>query len=287
MSARVLDGRAVAATLKEELRAEVAAAGALPGLAIVRGGGDEAAEVYARRLEALCEELGVGARVVEVPAGGSTEDAIAQVAELNADDSVGGILVQLPLPEGLDETAVIAAVDPGKDVDGVNPENAGRLYLGLPALAPATPLAVMELLRRHDVEIAGRRAVVVGRSNITGKPLALLLLREHATVTICHSRTPDLGAVVREGELVVAAAGRAGLVTAEMVSPGAVVVDVGTNWVEGQGLVGDVAYDEVAEVASAASPVPGGVGPLTNLMLVRNLLLAAEVRAAAATSAPR
>ncbi|MEA2349812.1 MAG: methylenetetrahydrofolate dehydrogenase / methenyltetrahydrofolate cyclohydrolase [Thermoleophilaceae bacterium] len=280
MSARVLDGRAVAASLKEELRAEVAAAGVLPGLAIVRGGGDEAAEVYARRLEALCEDLGVPARVVEVPGDGSTADAIAQVEQLNADDEVGGILVQLPLPAGLDETAVIAAVDPGKDVDGVNPENAGRLYLGLPALAPATPLAVMELLRRHDVEIAGRRAVVVGRSNITGKPLALLLLREHATVTICHSRTRDLGAVVREGELVVAAVGRAGLVTGEMVAPGAVVVDVGTNWVDG-GLVGDVAYDEVAEVASALSPVPGGVGPLTNLMLVRNLLRAADVRAAA------
>jgi methylenetetrahydrofolate dehydrogenase (NADP+)/methenyltetrahydrofolate cyclohydrolase len=281
VSARVLDGRAVAASLKEELRAEVvAAAGVLPGLAIVRGGGDEAAEVYARRLEALCEDLGVRARVVEVPGDGSTADAIAQVEQLNADDDVGGILVQLPLPAGLDETAVIAAVDPGKDVDGVNPENAGRLYLGLPALAPATPLAVMELLRRPDVEIAGRRAVVVGRSNITGKPLALLLLREHATVTICHSRTRDLGAVVREGELVVAAVGRAGLVTGEMVAPGAVVVDVGTNWVDG-GLVGDVAYDEVAEVASALSPVPGGVGPLTNLMLVRNLLRAAGVRAAA------
>jgi methylenetetrahydrofolate dehydrogenase (NADP+)/methenyltetrahydrofolate cyclohydrolase len=280
MSARVLDGRAVAASIKEELRAEVAGAGALPGLAIVRGGGDEAAEVYARRLEALCEELGVSARVVEVPAGGSTGDAIAQVEELNADAEVGGILVQLPLPPGLDETAVIAAVDPGKDVDGVNPENAGRLYLGLPALAPATPLAVMELLRRHEVEIAGRRAVVVGRSNITGKPLALLLLREHATVTVCHSRTADLGAVVREGELVVVAAGRPGLVTGAMVAPGAVVVDVGTNMVDGK-LVGDVAYDEVAEVAAAASPVPGGVGPLTNLMLVRNLLRAAEVRAAA------
>jgi methylenetetrahydrofolate dehydrogenase (NADP+) / methenyltetrahydrofolate cyclohydrolase len=280
MSARVLDGRAVAAVLKEELRDDVAAARAVGALAIVRGGGDEAAEVYARRLEALCEELGVPTRVVEVPPGGSTEDAIAQVGQLNADAEVGGTLVQLPLPAGLDETAVIAAVDPAKDVDGVNPVNAGRLYLGRPGLAPATPLAVMELLGRHEVEIAGRRAVVVGRSNITGKPLALLLLREHATVTICHSRTADLGAVVREGELVVAAAGRPGIVTGEMVAEGAVVVDVGTNFVDGK-LTGDVAYDEVAEVASAVSPVPGGVGPLTNLMLVRNLLRAAALRAAA------
>ena len=160
----------------------------------------------------------------------------------------------------------------------MNPENAGRLYLGLPALAPATPLAVMELLRRYDVELEGRRAVVVGRSNITGKPLALLLLREHATVTVCHSRTVDLGAVVREGELVVAAVGQPGLLCREMVAPGAVVVDVGTNVVDGK-LVGDVAYDEVAEVASAVSPVPGGVGPLTNLMLVRNLLRATELAA--------
>jgi methylenetetrahydrofolate dehydrogenase (NADP+)/methenyltetrahydrofolate cyclohydrolase len=275
MSARVLDGRAVAASLKEELRTEVAAASGVGALAIVRGGGDEASEVYARRLEALCSELGVEVRVVEVSAG----DAPARVEELNADAAVGGILVQLPLPEGVDDVAVAAAVDPSKDVDGVNPANAGRLYLGLAALAPATPLAVMELLRRYEVPLLGRRAVVVGRSNITGKPAALLLLAEHATVTLCHSRTADLGAVVRSGEIVVAAVGRPGLVTAEMVSPGAVVVDVGTNWDEGAGrLVGDVAYDEVASVAGAISPVPGGVGPLTNLMLVRNLLRATRLR---------
>ena len=277
MSARVLEGRAVAAALKEELGAEVA--GRELELAIVRGGGDEAAEMYARRLESLCEDLGVGSRVVEVAEGASSEEAIGEVEELNADPAVTGILVQLPLPTDLDQTAVIAAVDPAKDVDGVNPENAGRLYLGLPALAPATPLAVLELLHRHEVAIEGRRAVVVGRSNITGKPLALLLLREHATVTVCHTRTADLGAVVREGELVIAAAGRPALVRGEMVAAGAVVVDVGTNVVDGK-LVGDVAYDEVAEVASALSPVPGGVGPLTNLMLVRNLLRAGELQAA-------
>jgi methylenetetrahydrofolate dehydrogenase (NADP+)/methenyltetrahydrofolate cyclohydrolase len=277
VSARALDGRAVAASLKEELRTEVAASSGVGALAIVRGGGDDASEVYARRLEALCSELGVGVRLVEVSAG----DALARVEELNGDDGVGGILVQLPLPEGADDVAVAAAVDPAKDVDGVNPVNAGRLYLGLPALAPATPLAVMELLRRHDVELRGKRAVVVGRSNITGKPAALLLLAEHATVTVCHSRTADLAAVVREGEVVVAAVGVPGLVTGDMVSPGAVVVDVGTNWDEDAGaLVGDVAYDEVAEVAGAISPVPGGVGPLTNLMLVRNLLRATELGAA-------
>jgi methylenetetrahydrofolate dehydrogenase (NADP+) / methenyltetrahydrofolate cyclohydrolase len=280
VSAQVLDGREVAGALKDELRARVEAAGSELGLAIVRGGGDEAAAVYARRLEKLCEQLGVRTRVVELAAEGGTDGGIREVEELNLDPSVTGILVQLPLPGDLDATAVVATVDPLKDVDGVNPENAGRLFLGLPSLVPATPLAVMELLRRYEVPLEGRRAAVVGRSNITGKPIALLLLREHATVTICHSRTPDLRAVTRGADLVVAAVGRAGLVTADMVAPGAVVVDVGTNVVDGK-LTGDVDYDAVAEVAAAVSPVPGGVGPLTNLMLVRNLLDAAAMRAAA------
>lgn len=275
MTARVLDGRAAAADLREELRAEVAAAPGEPGLAIVRSA-DEAAAVYAGRLEKLCAELGVPTRSAEL--SGSTADAVATVEELNGDPAVAGILVQLPLPEGVDQDAVVAAVDPLKDVDGVNPANAGRLFLGLPALAPATPLAVMELLRRNGVEVAGKRAVVVGRSNITGKPLAVLLLAEHATVSVCHSRTPDLRAVTREGEIVVACVGRAGLIGADDVAPGAVVVDVGTNMVDGK-LTGDVRYDEVAEVAGAISPVPGGVGPLTNLMLVRNLLAAARLQA--------
>ena len=274
MSARVLDGKVVAASLKEELRSEVASLGADAGLAIVRSA-DEAAAVYAGRLEKLCAELGVASRSVEL--AGDTAAAVATVEELGRDDSIAGILVQLPLPDGVDQDAVVDAVDPAKDVDGVHPLNAGRLFLGLPALAPATPLAVMELLRRHDVDVAGKRAVVVGRSNITGKPVAMLLLHANATVTVCHSRTPDLGAAVREGEIVVACVGRAGLIGGDMIAPGAVVVDVGTNFEDGK-LVGDVRYDEVAEVASAASPVPGGVGPLTNLMLVRNLLEAARRR---------
>jgi methylenetetrahydrofolate dehydrogenase (NADP+)/methenyltetrahydrofolate cyclohydrolase len=272
LSARVLDGRAAADELREELRAEVGGmAGEVPGLAIVRSA-DEAAAVYAGRLEKLCADLGVPTRSAEL--SGSTEDAVATVEEIGRDPGVGGILVQLPLPDGVDQDAVVAAVDPAKDVDGVHPANAGRLFLGLPAMAPATPLAVMELMRRNGIDPAGKRAVVVGRSNITGKPVAVLLLAANATVTIAHSRTPDLGAVTREGEIVVACAGRAGLVGGGDVAPGAVVVDVGTNFVDGQ-LTGDVRYDEVAEVAGAVSPVPGGVGPLTNLMLVRNLLDAA------------
>ncbi|HEX8648480.1 MAG TPA: bifunctional 5,10-methylenetetrahydrofolate dehydrogenase/5,10-methenyltetrahydrofolate cyclohydrolase [Thermoleophilaceae bacterium] len=272
MSARVLDGRAVAASLKEELAKRVAAEGAGAGLAIVRSA-DEAAAVYAGRLEKLCGELGVASRSVEL--AGDTAEAVETLTALGRDGDVGGILVQLPLPEGVDQDAVVDAVHPLKDVDGVHPLNAGRLFLGLPALVPATPLAVMELLARHDVDVAGKRAVVVGRSNITGKPVAMLLLHANATVSVCHSRTPDLGAAVREGEIVVACAGRAGLIGGDMIAPGAVVVDVGTNFEDGK-LVGDVRYDEVAEVAAAASPVPGGVGPLTNLMLVRNLLDATE-----------
>ena len=226
----------------------------------------------ARRLEKLSEEHGVPARSAEL--AGNTAAAVATVEELGRDTEVAGILVQLPLPDGVDQDAVVAAVDPAKDVDGVHPLNAGRLFLGLPALAPATPLAVMELLRRHDVEVAGRRAVVVGRSNITGKPVAMLLVHANATVTVCHSRTADLAGAVREGEIVVACAGQAGLLGGDMVAPGAAVVDVGTNFVDGK-LVGDVRYDEVAALAGAVSPVPGGVGPLTNLMLVRNLVEAA------------
>jgi methylenetetrahydrofolate dehydrogenase (NADP+)/methenyltetrahydrofolate cyclohydrolase len=272
MSARVLDGKAVAGELREELRARVESSGAAPGLAIVRSA-DEAAAVYAGRLEKLCADLGVPTHSFELT--GDTADAVATVEQIGRDDSIAGILVQLPLPDGVDQDAVVDAVDPLKDVDGVHPLNAGRLFLGLPALAPATPLAVMELLRRHDVDVSGKRAVVVGRSNITGKPVAMLLLHANATVSICHSRTADLAAAVREGEIVVACAGKAGLIGGDMIAPGAVVVDVGTNFEDGK-LVGDVRYDEVAEVAAAASPVPGGVGPLTNLMLVRNLLDAAE-----------
>ena len=270
---RVLDGKAVAADLREELRAAVADAGELC-LAIVRSA-DEAAAVYAGRLEKLCAELGVATRSFEL--AGDTADAVATVEQIGRDDSITGVLVQLPLPDGVDQDAVVDAVDPLQDVDGVHPLNAGRLFLGLPALAPATPLAVMELLRRHDIDVAGKRAVVVGRSNITGKPVAMLLLHANATVTVCHSRTPDLGAAVREGEIVVACVGRAGLIGGDMIAPGAVVVDVGTNFEDGK-LVGDVRYDELEDIAAAASPVPGGVGPLTNLMLVRNLLEAARLR---------
>lgn len=268
MSARVLDGRELVPAVKDEVRAELAAVDS-PGLGILRGD-DEASATYARRLEALCEELGVTVAVSPVPKDASTDDAIGILDELAGRDDVTGVIVQVPLPEGVDEDAVVEAIDPAKDADAVNPATAAAVYAGRPGPAPATAMAVMELLDRHGVDASGMDAVVLGRSLITGKPLAMLLLDRNATVTICHSRTKDLAEHTRRARLIVCATGRAGLLTGDMVSPQAIVVDVGTNYVDGK-LVGDVAYDEVAAVAEAVSPVPGGVGPLTNLMLLRNV----------------
>jgi methylenetetrahydrofolate dehydrogenase (NADP+)/methenyltetrahydrofolate cyclohydrolase len=268
MSARVLDGRELVPAVKEEVRAELAAADR-PGLGILRGD-DEASATYARRLEALCQELGVAVAVSPVPKDATTEDAIAILDELAGRDDVTGVIVQVPLPDGVDENAVVEAIDPAKDADAVNPATTVAVYAGRPGPAPATAMAVMELLDRHGIDPSGMDAVVLGRSLITGKPLAMLLLDRNATVTICHSRTRDLADHTRRARLIVCATGRAGLLTGDMVSPEAIVVDVGTNYVDGK-LVGDVAYDEVAAVAEAVSPVPGGVGPLTNLMLLRNV----------------
>lgn len=268
MSARVLDGRELVPAVKEEVRAELAAADR-PGLGILRGD-DEASATYARRLEALCQELGVAVAVSPVPKDATTEDAIAILDELAGRDDVTGVIVQVPLPDGVDENAVVEAIDPAKDADAVNPATTVAVYAGRPGPAPATAMAVMELLDRHGIDPSGMDAVVLGRSLITGKPLAMLLLDRNATVTICHSRTRDLADHTRRARLIVCATGRAGLLTGDMVSPEAIVVDVGTNYVGGK-LVGDVAYDEVAAVAEAVSPVPGGVGPLTNLMLLRNV----------------
>lgn len=274
MSAKVLDGRALTPALKGDLAAEVAklaASGRGPQLASLGFAGDEAGAAYARRLGGLCEELGIPFDLVEAAADASTEQAIDAVRALNDDPAVTGILILLPAPAHVDTAQLVQSLDPAKDVDGAHPDNAAALYLGTPGPAPATALAVLELLRRYEVPLAGRHAVVVGRSNVIGKPLCLLLLRENATVTICHSRTPDIGAHSRRADVLVAAAGQPGLVTGEMVSPCTTVVDVGTNYVDGK-LIGDVRFDEVAERAAQVTPVPGGVGPLTNLMLVRNLV---------------
>jgi methylenetetrahydrofolate dehydrogenase (NADP+)/methenyltetrahydrofolate cyclohydrolase len=280
MTATILDGRVLAKTLREELRAEIqqfiAAAELTPALAVVQVAGDLAAERYIRAIRKSCDDVGITCIVHVLPADTEQVALEARIQALSDDRQISGVLVQMPLPAGLDAQRVIAQLDPRKDVDGVHPTNTGRLAQGLPCFVPNTPAGGMELLRRNRIGLSGRRVVVVGRSNIVGKPMALLLLAEHATVTIAHSRTPDLAAVLREADLVVAAAGRAGLITGAMLRPGAVVVDFGINVLEGGTLVGDVDFASAAEVAGAITPVPGGTGPMTNLMLMRNVLQAAR-----------
>src|SRR3990170_7225351 len=274
MAATLMDGKALAGRVRAEVGREVAELGRPVGLATVLVGEDPASAVYVRRKREACAEAGIESFHHELPAETSEEELLALVAALNANGRVTGILVQLPLPSQIDEGRVIRAIAPIKDVDGFHPVTAGFLLQGSPTFLPATPAGIMELLAEYDVPLKGARAVVVGRSNIVGKPISLLLLAEHATVTICHSRTRDLPAVVREADVVVAAVGRAAMVTADMVKPGATVVDVGINRVDGK-VVGDVAAD-VREVAGLLTPVPGGVGPMTIAMLLRNTVRAAR-----------
>jgi methylenetetrahydrofolate dehydrogenase (NADP+)/methenyltetrahydrofolate cyclohydrolase len=279
MTATLMDGKALAEQARAEVGQEVAALGRPVGLATVLVGDNPASHVYVRRKREACAEAGIESLHHELPAETSEEDLLGLVADLNGDERVTGILVQLPLPDQIDEDRVIRAIDPGKDVDGFHPLNAGLLLQGNPVLVPATPAGIMEILDAYDVELQGARAVVVGRSNIVGKPISVLLLQRHATVTICHSRTRDLPAVCREADVLVAAIGRAEFVTSEMVKPGAAVIDVGINRVEDR-LVGDVAAD-VAGVAGLLTPVPGGVGPMTIAALLRNTVRAARQQAAA------
>jgi methylenetetrahydrofolate dehydrogenase (NADP+)/methenyltetrahydrofolate cyclohydrolase len=271
-----MDGKALAARIREEVAGEVAAFGRPVGLATVLVGDDPASDVYIRSKHRATLEVGMVPRDLRLPATTSEAELLELVAELNADAEVDGILVQLPLPDGIDEGRVIRAVDPVKDVDGFHPLNGGLLLAGTPGHVPGTPAGVLQLLDEYGVELEGAEAVVVGRSDIVGKPVALLLLHRHATVTVCHSRTRDLAAAVRRADVVVAAVGVPGIVTAEMVKPGAAVVDVGINRTEG-GLVGDV-EGAVAGVAGLLTPVPGGVGPMTVAMLLRSTLRAARYR---------
>jgi len=296
LSARVLEGTGVAA----ELRAEAAAAAAAfasahgrpPGLRVILAGDDPGSSVYVRSKEKAAREAGIAAETVRLPADTTIEELLRRVAEANADPSVDGLLVQMPLPSGLDARRVLDAVDPSRDVDGFHPVNVGLLQQGRPHLVPCTPAGILELLRRNDFGIAGKRAVVVGRSEIVGKPMAALLLAGNATVTVAHSKTADLAAVCREAEILVVAIGRPLYVTAEFVRPGAVVIDVGINRLE-TGLAGDVDFESVRRVASAVTPVPKGIGPLTVAMLLKNTVRAAERRARnltpglAATPSPR
>jgi methylenetetrahydrofolate dehydrogenase (NADP+)/methenyltetrahydrofolate cyclohydrolase len=267
-----MDGKALAERVRAEVKDEVASLGRAVGLATVLVGEDQASALYVRRKQEACEEVGIEPIHHELPAETSEGDLLALVADLNADERVTGILVQLPLPEHMDEGRVISAIAPVKDVDGFHPVSAGHLLQGEPTFVAATPAGIMEILRAYEIPLEGARALVVGRSNIVGKPMALLLLAENATVTVCHSRTRDLPGVVREADVVIAAVGRAAMVTGEMVKPGAAVVDVGINRVEGK-VVGDVA-DDVFEVAGHLTPVPGGVGPMTIASLLRNTVRA-------------
>ena len=292
--AEIIDGTAIAAAVRAEV-AERAAAfqvahGRRPALRVVLVGEHPASQSYVRAKARAAGEAGIDAETLARPADLGQAGLLALIRRLNADDGVDGILVQLPLPDGVDESAVVRALDPAKDVDGFHPENVGRLVLGEPTLEPCTPAGIVELLRRSGVETAGAHAVVVGRSNIVGKPMASLLLRRglDATVTVCHSRTRDLPALTRQADILVAAIGRPAFVTADMVKPGAAVVDVGINRVDdatrerGYRLVGDVDYGPVSEVAGAVTPVPGGVGPMTIAMLLANTVEAATRRAGGA-----
>jgi methylenetetrahydrofolate dehydrogenase (NADP+)/methenyltetrahydrofolate cyclohydrolase len=269
-----MDGKALAERVRGEVAEEVAALSRPVGLATVLVGDDPASAVYVRSKQKACREVGIEPFDHNLSADTSQEDLLALVGQLNADGAVTGILVQLPLPEQIDEDRIIRSIKPVKDVDGFHPFSAGHLLQGSPTFVAATPAGIMEILREYEVELQGARAVMIGRSNIVGKPMALLLLAEHATVTICHSRTRDLPAVVREADVIVAAVGHPETVTADMVREGATVVDVGINRTD-DGLVGDVAPD-VRDVAGLLTPVPGGVGPMTIASLLRNTVRAAR-----------
>lgn len=277
--AEILDGKAVAATIRAEVAggvAELEGRGIPVRLDVVLVGDDPASATYVRMKQKDCDEVGIESRAHRFPADVSHKKLAALVEELNGDAAVSGFFIQLPLPEGLDPLPLISAIDPSKDVDGLSPLSVGRLSIGLPSLLPCTPHGVIQLLKRSGVDIQGREAVVIGRSNLVGKPLAQLLLRENATVTVCHSRTQDLPAVARRADLLVVAAGRREFVGAEYVKDGAVVVDVGIHGRDGGGLVGDVRFEEVEPASSYISPVPGGVGPMTRAMLLYNTLQAAR-----------
>ena len=275
-----IDGKAISAQIREEIKeataAFVAEKGYAPGLAVVIVGEDPASQVYVRNKALACEQVGFYSEVHRLPAQTKQEELNALVDKLNADEKIHGILVQLPLPKHLDETEVLLRIDPKKDVDAFHPYNVGKIMIGDYDFLPCTPAGVMALLERSGIDPAGKNCVVIGRSNIVGKPMAMLLLHANGTVTICHSRTKNLAEVTREADILVVAIGRADFVGADMVKPGAVVIDVGMNRREDGKLTGDVKFEEVEPIASAITPVPGGVGPMTITMLLQNTLTAAK-----------
>jgi len=283
MTARLIDGKAIAQQVRAEVRNEietwVAGGGRRPGLATILVGDDPASAVYVAGKQKACLEVGIEGFGFTLPTD-STQDQVADLlGEVNADERVSGILLQLPTPDHIDGSYLTTLIDAAKDVDGLTPVSAGLLAKGLPGLRPCTPAGVIELLRRHEVVLSGAEAVVVGRSDLVGKPVAALLLAENATVTVCHSRTRDLAGVCRRADVLIAAVGRPQMITGDWVKPGAAVIDVGINRTDA-GLVGDVEFSSAVEVAGLISPVPGGVGPMTIAMLMRNTLLAAQAQAA-------
>lgn len=281
MSAQILDGKALAAEIRSEVKTQVAALaekGVSTALAVILVGDDSASQVYVRNKIKACADTGIRSLEFRMPAETTQQQLLAKIAELNADEGVDGILVQLPLPKQINADTVISAIDPVKDVDGFHVANAGALVTGKQGFVPCTPFGVMRLIEKSGVNPRGKSAVIIGRSNIVGKPMALLLLAADATVTVAHSRTPDLSAVTRNADILVAAVGRAKLIKADMVKPGAVVIDVGMNRDENGKLCGDVDFAEVKEIAGSITPVPGGVGPMTIAMLMQNTVLAAQMR---------
>jgi len=276
----IIDGNKIAQEVRNQVREDALnfkeKTGIVPGLAVILVGEDPASQIYVGRKAKACAEVGFLSREYKLPAVTTEAKLLNIISELNADQAIHGILVQLPLPQHISTNKIIAAIDPHKDVDGFHPYNVGGLVSGNPLFVPCTTRGIMELINRTGIELAGKEAVVVGRSNIVGKPMALLLLAQHATVTICHSRTKDLPAVTRRADVLIAAVGKAEMIKSNMVKEGAVVIDVGVNRLENGKLVGDVAFNEVAPRASHITPVPGGVGPMTIAMLMKNTLDAAS-----------
>jgi methylenetetrahydrofolate dehydrogenase (NADP+)/methenyltetrahydrofolate cyclohydrolase len=279
MTAHIIDGRAMGAEIKAELRDDVARyvqeQGRPPSLIIVQVEGDTASGVYTKAILRIADEVGVRARLEQLPAAISSDELRNILLQLDHDEATQGVIVQMPLPAHLSQQMVATMLDASKDIDGISPRSAGNLFLSLPSLLPSTAAAVMEILERTHTPLDGKRAVILGRSNVVGKPLAMMLLQKNATVTVCHSRTKNISDFTLQADVLIAAVGRANLVTAEMVRPGAVVIDVGINPLPNGGIVGDVDVASVQQVASAVTPTPGGVGPLTNIVLLKQCLQAA------------
>lgn len=279
MSAQIISGKEVAKSIREELKSEVASLKGkeiTPGLSVILVGNDPASQSYVKAKAKACDEVGIKSEVIRMEDTISQEELLREVNRLNEDSSVHGILVQLPLPKHIEEEAVINTISPMKDVDGFHPINVGKMMIGEDAYLPCTPHGIIELIKRTGTEIKGKHAVVVGRSNIVGKPVSMLLLREHATVTICHSKTKNLQEITKQADILIAAVGRAQMLTEEYVSANTVVIDVGVNRIETGKLIGDVDFEGVSKIAGFITPVPGGVGPMTITMLLKNTVEAAK-----------